>query len=159
MSLEESFHQNTSSFPPPPKKTKSKTTTTKNIKSLYWRKLRKVMYSIIQPLEGPNPFHSDRCDNFHIHTFSAPKVTSSAGNLFKCFTILYPGKVFPGLNNPYFKDFRISYPRHHGTQIFPFLFAETSRVLKHPWLNNDQFSNDHFQRLYLSKSYSTDKVI
>lgn len=72
--------------------------------------------------------------NLCINTFSALKATSSAGNLFKCFTILYPGKVLPSLNNPHFKDFHISYPRHHGTWVFPFSFQKPLEYLK-PMVN------------------------
>lgn len=35
-----------------------------NIRSLNWRNLIKVMYSIIQTLEETNPIHSDRYDKF-----------------------------------------------------------------------------------------------
>lgn len=80
---------------------------------------------------------------WQIFTFIVPEETSSAGNLFQGLTVLCPGKDFPSLNNLFFKDFHISYPRHHSTWIFPFLFAETYQIFK----SHDQFANYQFWRL------------
>lgn len=83
------------------------------------------MTPLSSPWKGQTQSILIEVTNFHINTFSAAKAANAAGSLFKRFAILYPGKVLPSLNNPHFKDTHISYPRHPGTQMIPFVFAET----------------------------------
>lgn len=99
-------------------------TTTKipkpNIRSLNWMSLIKV-----KPWKGQ--IHSPLIDvtNFHFYWSKGNQLCRQPTPRFGC-----PGKVPPTLNNLYFKDFHISYPRHHSTWIFPFLFAETHQIFK-----------------------------